>query len=51
MTGTISEESVAQKVKNWALLLATGFNYGQDALDKAAAMIGLSAVRGAPPNH
>jgi hypothetical protein len=51
LTGTISDERIAQKVKNRALLLATGFNHGQDVLDKPAAIIGLGTMRGAAPNY
>ncbi len=51
MTGTISDKRLSQKGKDRALLLATGFNHGEDALDKTTAMIGLRAMRGTPPNH
>jgi hypothetical protein len=49
LTGAISDERITQKAEDGALLLATGFHYGQDALNKPAAVIGLSAMRGAPP--
>jgi hypothetical protein len=51
LTGPISDEGSARKVEDRALLLATGFDHGEDALDKAAAMIGLRAMRSAPPDH
>ena len=50
MTGAISDERIAQKVKDRPLLLATGFNHRQDAFDKAAAQIRLGAMRGATPD-
>jgi hypothetical protein len=39
LTGAISDQRVTQKVKDRSLLLATGFNDRQDALDKATAAI------------
>jgi hypothetical protein len=44
LTDAVSDEGIPQKVKDRALLLATGFNHRQDALDKAAAQIGLGAM-------
>jgi hypothetical protein len=44
LTGTISNKRLSQKGKDRALLLATGFHHGEDALDKATAVLGLSAI-------
>ena len=51
MTGSISKQRVAQEVKDRALLLATGFNDGQDAFDKAAAAIRLSTMGVTSPDN
>jgi hypothetical protein len=41
LTGTVSHEGIPQEVEDRALLLATGFHHGEDALDKATPVIGL----------
>ena len=51
MTGPISNEGIADKVKDRALLLAAGFNHRQDTFDKAAAAIRLSPMRVASPEY
>jgi hypothetical protein len=51
LTGPISHKGLAQEVEDGALLLAAGFNDGQDAFDKATTVVGLSAMRGAPPDN
>jgi hypothetical protein len=50
LPGPVSDEGIAQKVKDRPLLLAASFNDGQDALNKSAAGIGLSAMRVAAPD-
>jgi hypothetical protein len=39
LTDAVSDESIPQKIKNRTLLLAAGFNHGQDAFDKPAAEV------------
>jgi transposase InsO family protein len=51
LTGPVSDEGIAQKVKDRALLLATGFNYGQDAFNKAAAALRLGTMGAMPPDN
>jgi hypothetical protein len=48
---SISQQGGTQEVKDRALLLATGFNHGQDTFDKAAASIRLSTMGITPPDN
>jgi hypothetical protein len=42
LTGAESDEGLPHKVKDRALLLAAGFNPGQDPFNKAAVTLGLT---------
>ena len=51
MASTVSHQCLAEEIENRTLLLAAGFDHRQNTFDKAAAMIGLRAMRSAPPDH
>jgi hypothetical protein len=51
LTGAISNQRVAQEVKDRTLLLATGFNPRQNPFDKAAAAIRLGTMGVTPPDN
>ncbi|HVO68865.1 MAG TPA: hypothetical protein VMT24_02400 [Aggregatilineaceae bacterium] len=49
MASAIGEEGLTEEVKHGTLLLATGFNDGEDTLNEKTAQVRLGAMRRAPP--
>ena len=47
----LTNQRIAQEIKDRSLLLPTGFNDGEDAFDKAAAQVRLSTMRVTPPDN
>ncbi len=50
MTSTVSQQGLTEEIEHRTLLLTTGFDHRENALNKLAARIGLSAMRRASPD-